>query len=332
MVSDELRAHAELIRQLSRDTGPLSQSSAYSSLNNREWHNRRGEPSYERRSLHKELISEALQGADTGYKAVMLSGPPGAGKSRARDAFLAEHSNEKFASLDADEFKIALLRAVGNQDEFDKHFKAPEIRELEAQGHQFFPLEFASLVHTESSRLLNRAIRTAQDAGLNIVIDGVGANLKAGMNRLEKLSNAGYSVDLINVECSRETSRESILHRWGTERDKALSSPQAIDLSTLGGRWVPSTVLDPVFPNQDGPSAPEEVAAHLAAHSSAVRSYQLWRRDSPTSTPTLERDQIRLNPGKPLIERADAQAAQVAFGARPRAHIHTQRPNTVRER
>lgn len=155
MISDELRAHAELIRQLTRNGDPLSPSSPYSSLNNREWHNRRGTPTYERRSFHNQLISEALEGADAGYRAVMLSGPPGAGKSRARDAFLTEHPKGKFASLDSDEFKIALLRAVGTQDEFDKHFKSPTIHQLEAQGHRFFPLEFASLVHTESSRVLS---------------------------------------------------------------------------------------------------------------------------------------------------------------------------------
>lgn len=42
------------------------------------------------------------------------------------------------------------------------------------------------------------------------MVDGVGANENSVRTRLAALQEAGYTVELINVECPRETSERGI--------------------------------------------------------------------------------------------------------------------------
>ncbi|WP_342763049.1 zeta toxin family protein [Dermabacter hominis] len=177
--------------------------------------------------------------------------------------------------------------------------------------------EFASLVHDESSKLVKQAFDAAVDEGTNIILDGVGASEKTLNSRLERLTATGYNVTIIDVECPREVSEASIQQRWEHGRTEALSaSPE----SPLGGRWVPSGVLEKVFPNADGPSTPE-VAHRNAAHTyRVVSAHQLWRRTSATSTPECEQNLVRAHHGATLIDKDASQALNTAFGTRPRTH------------
>lgn len=86
----------------------------------------------------------------------------------------------------------------------------PEIHQLEQQGHRFFPLELASLVHAESARIVASPLTHAIREGIDVVVDGVGANENSVRTRLAALQEAGYTVELINVECPRETSERGI--------------------------------------------------------------------------------------------------------------------------
>lgn len=79
-------------------------------------------------------------------------GPPGAGKGTILPQVLGE-DRDSFLVIDPDRFKEQLLRQAVADDSYEDSIKPPAIRDLEARGEQFFPMELASLVHEESSFL-----------------------------------------------------------------------------------------------------------------------------------------------------------------------------------
>ena len=311
-----LETHRELLEKLSQPGQPLGPDSPYRTIKNRQVYGEGRRLNAARYKLHRTLIEGVLAQGLEENQALIISGPPGAGKSTVRRQELGDTSLN-FATIDADIFKEELINASLRDGSFEEIFYTPEIRQLQQEGHVFHPFEFASLVHDESSSLAQQAFDQALESGTNIILDGVGANEKTLNKRLQDLSNAGYDVSIIDVECPRSVSETSIQQRWEHGRTEALSGNPN---STLGGRWVPSGVLEKVFPNADGPSAPE-VAHRNAAHAyRAVNTYQLWRRTSATSAHEREHDLVRAHHGATLIDKDAAQALNTAFGARPRPH------------
>ncbi|WP_425389273.1 zeta toxin family protein [Dermabacter hominis] len=191
------------------------------------------------------------------------------------------------------------------------------MHQLEQQGHRFFPLELASLVHTESTRIATNTFTHAIKAGLDVIIDSFGANEKSIHSRLIALQEAGYTVELIDVECPHKVSEKAIFQQWSQGRKKSLQSPDApLD---LGEHWVPSVTLDPLFPSK-GPSVPEAVTKCLAAEFTNIIAYQLWRRTSAAQAPSLEADLIQIVNGSTLANRAETQTSRTIFKARPHRH------------
>jgi hypothetical protein len=78
--------------------------------------------------------------------------------------------------IDADEFKRSLLREAFMDGSYDEWLVPAAIREHEAEGERFHPLELASLVHEESSYLAKSLRADAIAAGDKIVIDTVLSN------------------------------------------------------------------------------------------------------------------------------------------------------------
>lgn len=177
-MSDAVDDHIEHIRELSRRDGPLTESSPHSTMENPRWFVAGGIPKPARRRLHTELIAEVcgrFPETQTNCHAVILAGPPGAGKSRTIADVLG---NEKASYLvvNADDFKELLLERAVDDGTYEEFLKPQEVRDLEAQGEQFFPLELAALVHRESSFIAGRLRNLAMAEGLNIIIDGVLVN------------------------------------------------------------------------------------------------------------------------------------------------------------
>lgn len=107
-------AHRETVRAFARPGGPLDPSGPNATTANPRWFFagdvRRRTP--ERRALHRRLLDEARAerpAARAERRAIVLAGPPGAGKSTVlRDVLGVDAS--AWVTIDADEFKYKLLR------------------------------------------------------------------------------------------------------------------------------------------------------------------------------------------------------------------------------
>jgi len=110
---DAVAAHRETVRVLARPGGPLSPESPHASTHNPAWFTG-AQTTAVRDELHDRLIAEyraAHSAARDERRAIVLAGPPGAGKSTVLTEVLGEDA-PGWVRVDADEFKRALLREV----------------------------------------------------------------------------------------------------------------------------------------------------------------------------------------------------------------------------
>jgi len=108
---DAVAAHRETVRVLARPGGPLSPESPHASTHNPAWFTG-AQTTAVRDELHDRLIAEyraAHSAARDERRAIVLAGPPGAGKSTVLTEVLGEDA-PGWVRVDADEFKRALLR------------------------------------------------------------------------------------------------------------------------------------------------------------------------------------------------------------------------------
>lgn len=274
---DALRRHWDAVIALAKPGHALAPNAPTSTVRNRAWFYRtRGEtfPLRGRREVHDRLIAEqraAAPNAALERRAIILAGPPGAGKGTQLERMLGDRVDQ-YLVVDADRFKNALLQEALRDGSYDAWLKPPEIRELEGAGERFFPLELASLVHEESSMLAVRLRHESIDAGTNLVVDSVLSNEASALALGRRLETAGYRIEVIDVEVPYEISAGRIAGRWQESYEKALTGE-----NTLGGRWVPSEYAHDVFDGPGGKSKPEAVAQKLAEMCPAVDRYRLWR-------------------------------------------------------
>lgn len=126
----------------------------------------------------------------------------------------------------------------------------------------------------------------------------------------EKLEQAGYSIQVVDVEVPFEVSQQRIQQRWLAARQAAER-----DEAGLGGRWVPAEFARQVFEGPDGKSKPEHAAQQLAQRCGAVTEYHLFRTtaeqaQSSTSSPTVEQHLARGTHHGPLLKPDVAQVLQ----------------------
>ena len=223
----------DTVRELSKPGQALAPNAATATTNNPAWWVG-GEPTLTRDLLHERLIDEARAAApdvEQQRRAIVLAGPPGAGKSTVLADVLGEHRG-KYLVIDADEFKRSLLREAQADGSYDQWLMPDAIREREAEGERFYPLELASLVHEESSYLAKSLRADAIAAGDNIVIDTVLSNESDALALGQRLNEAGYDVRVIDVEVPYELSEERIRGRWEHAYTTALEGGDS-----LVGQW-----------------------------------------------------------------------------------------------
>ena len=190
-------AHRAIVRALARPGQALAPDGPNATVHNPEWFSYvagRAIPRSGRAELHDRLIREVVEsrpGVRFENHAIVLAGPPGAGKSTVlRDEILGDRANG-WLTIDADDFKQALLRAAIDDGSYDAFLKPALVKEHEAAGERFFPLELASLVHEESSELAKRLRAESIRAGANIVIDTVLSSEVSALGLGKELEAAG---------------------------------------------------------------------------------------------------------------------------------------------
>lgn len=321
--------HVRWAMEMQRRPELNASSSPYASVNNPQWFEATREPKLDRARFHRQLIEdliEATPNAGQEKRAVVLAGPPGAGKSRIMqdDTYhsgIPGYDPDRYISIDADYFKERILTRAANDGSLHRDLKPDFIHDLEADGEVFSPLEFASLVHEESSMLAKAVRERCIREGYNIVIDTVLSSETSAHAIGDLLQAKGYSVSVIDVEIPAQVSKEAVAHRWRSGYIGMLKGEPA---QALGGRWVPSEYVDNVF--RGGQSQPRANAALLAKQYQNVKTFQVYERESATAQPALVTSKHREQIGAALVDvtratpagarrEVDAQAAQAMVQA-----------------
>ncbi len=300
-LQNQVAYHWEKLSELSRPGEALDPYNApTATINNPSWFDSDG-ATPERREVHKHIRSEWLgKKPNVGHDkiAIIMIGPPGSGKSTLLDPVLAERglNRDHVRIIDADEFKGALLDQALLDGSFESFIKPQAIKDLEAHGEQFFPLELASLVHEESSQLADAARFEAIAAGENIVIDAVMSNPRSAADLARTLDHAGYSIHVVAIEVPYEVSANSARMRWEKGYLQGLSgeNPQ-------GGRWVPEDYIRKVFTPDNGLTGPQ-MSLQEFADCPAVVQIDIYQRGFPGAPPghTLTSRMNRATPETPI--------------------------------
>ncbi|AJW80074.1 zeta toxin family protein [Clavibacter michiganensis] len=296
------------LRALSSSGGLLNPDSPHASINNVDWWSD-GDPTPQRQAVHKRLLSQERQahpGVRQEKRALLLAGPPGAGKSTTRDGILGGDS-ARYRSIDPDRFKELLLAEAMADGSYEQKILPASLGP--ASGTSLHPMELASLVHEESSFLANQLRDQAIRDGDNVVIDTVLGSAEKARSISAQLEAAGYDVQVVDVEVPFEVSEARIRQKW-LEGNEAARRGEG-----LGGRWVPSDFARNVFDGPDGRSRPEANARMVAEESPAVSRYRVYRTTAEQAEakagPTLETDMSRATRGGPLVPTRSGSVAEV---------------------
>ena len=262
------RARVQVLRRLARDGGPLAPTAPTATIHNPAWFRpsigRRLRPTPERLALHDDLVDafyEKRGRGDIGNRAVMLAGPPGAGKGTIRARILQE-AGQRFTVADPDEFKELLIEDAQRRGWLEELVPA-EAREA---GFVLAPMELSALVHEESSHLARLVRTVAINQGANLVIDSVMAREAPALQQAKTLESRGYGIEVLNVQVPQELSQARILQRWATDSTKP-----------FGGRWVPSEFRQDVFSgDHEAVSWPDRNARTVAERVDAVERYRRY--------------------------------------------------------
>lgn len=303
MDSDAVARHVAAVRELSKPGQALAPDAATATTRNPAWW-RDGEPTPARDRLHRRLLAharDAATGGVQGRQALVLAGPPGAGKSTILRELLGGRLGE-YLVVDADEFKRELLREATVDGSYESWLLPDVVRARQEAGERFYPLDLAPLVHEESAYLAKELRADAIADGDNIVIDTVLGSEPAAVALGQELDAAGYDVTVVDVEVPFELSAARIRTRWEHDYAAAVGGGDA-----LGGRWVPSGYARDVFHGPDGGSKPEAAARRLATGCPAVRRYRVFRTTADPSGagwvgPRVVADMSRAAHGASLVD------------------------------
>jgi chloramphenicol 3-O-phosphotransferase len=288
-----------------------------------------GMPTPMREELHEQILQDChdrLEG-DVGHdrRAIVLAGPPGAGKSCILNEVIGAPGSDQrsqWLEIDPDEIKTLLLDAATQDGSYETFIKPPAVRELEAQGERFFPLDFAALVHEESSTPAKIAREEAIRTGANVVIDSVLSNPAAAVELGRTLERAGYTVEVVDVEVPYELSQTRIAQRWSGAYTQALEGDP---VHRHGGRWVPENYARSVYAGDGLRALSQESATALATSCPAVMRYRRYWTEAENSPMRVETDKGRFQRGGDLVDHSLITArtrSATSFGTSTRPTPH----------
>lgn len=312
---DEIETRRVYLASLStRDAdSPLQPDAPHASVNNRRWFRHidgKLTPTLPRARLHEQILEQWRDSnphVAAERNAIIMAGPPGAGKSSTHDQLFDGLDRRQWRELDADVFKRYLLEeAVA--DGTLQGLLPPDLRAQPGEASRFYPFELSALVHRESTDFLfDAAMRESVARGDNLIIDGT-LSWKSHAERLVgDLSRAGYTIRVVDVEASQDVAADRIVERWREGLVQALEQP-ADPSAQLGGRWVPATAVDGLFtefrePDKlplHGKSVTEVNALEVSETHAAVTQYDLyWTAAADLAAERVERRE-RLTEGGQL--------------------------------
>ncbi|MBB2924404.1 zeta toxin family protein [Cellulomonas cellasea] len=313
---DPTAPHRETVRAFCQAGGPLDPTGPNATTANPDWFRGRDvrRPTAQRDALHRRLLAEARAeqpAARQERRAIVLAGPPGAGKSTVlRDVIGVDKS--AWLTIDADEFKQKLLREALADGSYEQFLKPAPIKDREDAGERFFPLERAALVHEESSLLANQLQARALQEGTNVIIDSVLSNPDKAVALGERLVRAGYTVEVIDVEVPFDLSQQRIAGRWRESYESALLTGDG-----LGQRWGPTVTARSGVNETTGRSKSQESAADLANARPAAQRFRRFWTPEQAALRVVEIDQSRRASGGPLLDTTLIQNATRGQSARP---------------
>lgn len=252
---------------------------------------------------------EAGSSGGTPPKAVLMSGPPGAGKSSALAAvrqMLGDTTS--FRVIDPDAFKDSLLYSSLRDGSHYGWLMPDDVWKLHQSGERFHPRELATLVHVESGRIADYGLVRAISAKADFLLDGTLSNETAARSLVAKLNKAGYETTIVNVECTKDQSLQRCHDRWLAGRHAAVRAEADERLGwddRLGGRFVPPQFIDTVFTHPGSPdhSGPHHVAQTLMREGAPTRLIS-FRLHPGENQPQLE-SVTRWNNGRLITLNAD---------------------------
>jgi predicted ABC-type ATPase len=305
---DEIDGRRARFEALSAAGGPLSSRSPQATVSNPDWFGSDGRATFERDQLHKRLLAEFEAEAPEvpqNRQAVIITGPPGAGKSGVRDDILHDSGTtpQQWRHIDPDAFRDRLAEAMQQDGSLDR------VVPPEAQPLQPAPRELSSQLFVESAKLGNAAQKDAVARGDNLMIEGVYSDEKRLGSLVKSLEKKGYDVHLATVDVSLPDTLERTRQRYRSDALKA-TQPGARGADTLGGRFVPAESLVGHFDEQ-GNSRATAAAQQVAANQPGVQSLRQYTVSGATQPAKLTSVAQRQGGMQPV----DAQAYRSARAA-----------------
>jgi predicted ABC-type ATPase len=179
----------------------------------------------ERDRIHREIVNDIYAKAahvpNNGH-AIMLGGPPGAGKTSTLHDSVGVNPSD-YLVINPDDMKEELARRG----------LIPEI-----PGHDLSPMERSSLVHAESMRLARMLADRAYHDHKNIIWDTTMSWRSATESHIKALRDAKYhKIDAVVIDVSENVRRKRALERYAAGQ-RAYENGHG-----YGGRYVPEKVM-----------------------------------------------------------------------------------------
>lgn len=295
------KEHYATLLNLSQQGRPLDSNAPGATVRNPKWFRTSSAgdpiPTAARRQLHTSITSAFWRrngSVDFAHQAIILAGPPGAGKSTTLHAAMADaHLRDgQFATIEADAFKVDLLQAAIDDHSFDTDIAPREVKSFEDEGQVFFPLDFAGLVHKESVMIARSVVAQGLAVGANVVVDGTLSSLGDARVLFTELAEAAYSVRLIvDVEASRAVAEGRAFRRWLSDYERTYEQWKSSGTYIgLGGRLVPPSAYDWMFSGPDGLSLPLITAKAIEREFSDDVRLMVYFSSEDSAFPALEYD------------------------------------------
>jgi hypothetical protein len=327
LTPDEIDARRIFLEAMSAEGEPLNTDAPHASVNNPLWFQRidgRLQATPDRADLHEQILEQWVSSnphVARERSAILKAGPPGAGKSSANAQLFHGRDEDRWRDLDADVFKRYLLEAAV-ADGTLQQLLPEDYRAQPGQDSLFYPFELSALVHRESTDyLFNPAFEDAVERGDNLVVDGTLAWKEHADRLVAKLSNAGYTIQVVDVEATKDVAAARIVQRWRLGYLEALNKPTDPE-AKLGGRWVPPTALDPLFTKfrvpdgkpLHGKSVTEVNALEVSEASTSVTQYDLYRTPAADKAAEHVERRERIDGGELTVTSTAAVSASPAAG------------------